>query len=135
MRRRVLTLLGAALLAMTTLFVIPAAPATAAAACNAPDWVAGQWYPVGSIVRYTDGNHYIAVHENPGYDPVISHWFWDPHTCDGPGDPGDPGDPGGFVVSQAQFQQMFPSRNSFYTYSGLTAAMGSFPAFADTGGD
>jgi chitinase len=39
------------------------------------------------------------------------------------------------VVSQAQFDQMFPSRNSFYSYSGLTAAMAAFPAFARTGSD
>jgi predicted chitinase len=30
---------------------------------------------------------------------------------------------------------MFPSRNSFYTYAGLTAAIGKFPAFANTGSD
>ncbi|XRQ05568.1 chitinase [Actinomadura welshii] len=135
--RRVLTLLGAAVLAVTALSAVPAAAAAPAApaalpACNAPNWVAGQWYPVGSIVRYTDGNYYIAVHENPGYDPVISHWFWDPHSCGGTGDPGDPG---GAVVSEAMFQQMFPGRNGFYTYGGLTAAMASFPAFAGTGGD
>jgi predicted chitinase len=40
-----------------------------------------------------------------------------------------------FVLTQAQFNQMFPSRNSFYTYSGLTAAMSSFGAFAGTGSD
>jgi predicted chitinase len=40
-----------------------------------------------------------------------------------------------FVVTQAQFNQMFPSRNSFYTYSGLTTAMDSFPAFAGAGSD
>ncbi|WP_043635405.1 glycoside hydrolase family 19 protein [Nonomuraea candida] len=102
--------------------------------CAHPNWVAGQWYAVGSIVRYTDGNYYIAVHENPGYDPVISHWYWDPYTCGGT-TPTDPPDPGGFVVSQAQFNQMFPSRNSFYSYSGLTAAMSAFPAFAKTGSD
>ncbi|MFI6495795.1 glycoside hydrolase family 19 protein [Nonomuraea typhae] len=101
--------------------------------CNYPDWVAGRNYPAGSIVRYTDGAHYIAVHENPGYDPVISHWYWDPYTCGG--GPTDPPDPSGFVVSEAQFNQMFPSRNSFYTYSGLTTAMSAFPAFAKTGGD
>ena len=41
----------------------------------------------------------------------------------------------GFVVSEAQFNQMFPSRNSFYTYSGLTAALSAYPGFANTGSD
>ncbi|MFC4999503.1 glycoside hydrolase family 19 protein [Dactylosporangium cerinum] len=41
----------------------------------------------------------------------------------------------GFVVSEAQFNQMFPSRNSFYTYAGLTDAMKKYPAFATTGSD
>jgi predicted chitinase len=40
-----------------------------------------------------------------------------------------------FVVSEAQFNQMFPSRNPFYTYSGLTSALDSFGSFAATGGD
>ncbi|HEX6361231.1 chitinase [Actinophytocola sp.] len=40
-----------------------------------------------------------------------------------------------FVVTQAQFNQMFPNRNAFYSYSGLTTAMDSFPAFAATGSD
>lgn len=38
-----------------------------------------------------------------------------------------------FVVSQAQFNQMFPNRNSFYTYSGLVTATSAYPAFATTG--
>jgi hypothetical protein len=41
---------------------------------------------------------------------------------------------GGFVVSQAQFDQMFPDANSFYTYSGLVSAFSEYPAFATTGG-
>jgi predicted chitinase len=44
------------------------------------------------------------------------------------------GGTGGFVVSEAQFDQMFPNRNSFYTYSGLVTALNSYPAFATTGG-
>lgn len=40
-----------------------------------------------------------------------------------------------FVVSQAQFQHMFPNKNPFYTYAGLRNAMNSFPAFAHTGSD
>ncbi|ANJ11051.1 MULTISPECIES: chitinase [Streptomyces] len=40
-----------------------------------------------------------------------------------------------FVVSESQFNQMFPSRNSFYTYSGLTAALSAYPGFTNTGSD
>src|SRR6187402_2142929 len=43
--------------------------------CNYPNWVAGQYYNVGAIVKYTNGQYYQASHENPGYDPVISTWF------------------------------------------------------------
>ena len=43
--------------------------------------------------------------------------------------------PGGFVVSEAQFNQMFPGRNGFYTYSGLVTATSAYPAFAKTGSD
>lgn len=51
--------------------------------------------------------------------------------------PGGPTPPtaAAFVVSEAQFNQMFPNRNSFYTYSGLTTAMSAYPAFANTGSD
>jgi predicted chitinase/uncharacterized membrane protein len=45
------------------------------------------------------------------------------------------GTPSGFVVSESQFNQMFPNRNSFYTYSGLTAALSAYPGFANTGSD
>jgi predicted chitinase len=40
-----------------------------------------------------------------------------------------------FVVSEAQFDQIFPGRNGFYTYSGLTAALDAYPGFANTGDD
>ena len=40
-----------------------------------------------------------------------------------------------FVVSEAQFDQIFPGRNSFYTYSGLTDALSAYPGFANTGDD
>ncbi|MBQ0985653.1 chitinase [Streptomyces sp. F63] len=135
MSRRLPALLTA-LLVCCGLAVLPAAasaapaPAARTAACSAPDWVAGQWYAAGQVVRYTDGRYYRAEHDNPGYDPVISTWYWEPHSCEG----GEPA-PGGFVVSAAQFQQMFPNRNPFYTYSGLTAALSAYPAFATTGSD
>jgi predicted chitinase len=37
------------------------------------------------------------------------------------------------IVSEAQFNQMFPSRNAFYTYQGLVTAASFYPAFAGTG--
>src|SRR5690349_10662482 len=35
-------------------------------ACSYPDWVAGQSYTTGAIVRYTNGLYYQATHDNPG---------------------------------------------------------------------
>ncbi|MEV0848232.1 chitinase [Streptomyces sp. NPDC049954] len=40
-----------------------------------------------------------------------------------------------FVVSEGQFNDMFPGRNSFYTYQGLTAALDAYPGFSGTGSD
>ncbi|WP_203236923.1 chitinase [Nocardia panacis] len=42
---------------------------------------------------------------------------------------------GAFTVSEAQFDRMFPDRNSFYTYKGLTEALSAYPNFAATGSD
>lgn len=36
----------------------------------------GKQYPTGSIVKYSDGNLYVATHDNPGYNPTISTYFW-----------------------------------------------------------
>jgi predicted chitinase len=129
-RRRIAAVLTALVLGSLTPVVLPAAGASAASCSSYPNWVAGQSYVTGNIVRYTDGKAYIAEHDNPGYDPVISTWFWEPYACDGSGTP-----VGNFVVSEAQFNQMFPSRNSFYSYSGLTAALSAYPGFANTGSD
>jgi predicted chitinase len=129
-RRRIAAVLTALVLGSLTPVVLPAAGASAASCSSYPNWVAGKSYVTGNIVRYTDGKAYIAEHDNPGYDPVISTWFWEPYACDGSGTP-----VGNFVVSEAQFNQMFPSRNSFYSYSGLTAALSAYPGFANTGSD
>ncbi|GAA2296741.1 chitinase [Streptomyces kunmingensis] len=100
--------------------------------CNYPAWAAGRNYVTGDIVKYTDGKYYVAEHDNPGYDPVISTWYWEPYTCGGGTNPPNNGS---FVVSEAQFNRMFPGRNSFYTYSGLTTALSAYPGFAKTGSD
>ncbi|MFC9280506.1 glycoside hydrolase family 19 protein [Streptomyces collinus] len=130
-KRRLSAVLTALVLGSTVPVLLPATDASAAACSSYPNWVAGRSYRTGDIVRYTDGRAYVAEHDNPGYDPVISTWYWDPYACDsGSGTP-----VGTFVVSEAQFNQMFPNRNSFYTYSGLTAALSAYPAFANTGSD
>lgn len=49
--------------------------------CDAPDWKYGVNYDVGDIVEY-NGALYIAEHANPGYDPTISTWFWNPYDGD-----------------------------------------------------
>ncbi|MFB9181599.1 glycoside hydrolase family 19 protein [Dactylosporangium sucinum] len=106
-------------------------------ACSFPAWVQGRNYVTGDIVKFTDGKFYIAEHDNPGYSPVISTWYWDPYACTGGGGGGTtpPPSTGGFVVSEAQFNQMFPNRNPFYTYQGLVNALSAYPAFAKTGSD
>ncbi|GAA0903585.1 MULTISPECIES: glycoside hydrolase family 19 protein [Streptomyces violaceusniger group] len=135
-KRRVLAPLAATAAVCASVLVMPmastasAAGTTAQAACDYPNWVAGKPYVTGDIVRYTDGKYYRAEHDNPGYDPVISTWYWEPYDCGGEGQ-----NPSGFVVSEAQFNQMFPNRNSFYTYQGLTAALSAYPGFANTGSD
>lgn len=107
---------------------------TGGGSCSYPDWVAGTYYDVGAIVTYpANGLLYIATNANPGYDPTISTWYWSPYSCSGSGSGGGGGTSGSFVVSEAQFDQIFPSRNAFYTYSGLVAALSAYPGFATTG--
>lgn len=114
---------------------------TGGTTCNYPNWAQGHNYVTGDIVKYTDGKFYVAEHDNPGYDPTVSTWYWDPYGCTGSTSGGTTGGTttppsnGSFVVTEAQFNQMFPSRNSFYTYSGLTAALSAYPGFAKTGSD
>ncbi|MCF4137083.1 chitinase [Streptomyces sp. Tue 6430] len=130
-RRRISAVVTALVLSGAVPVLLPATSASAAACSSYPGWVAGKAYRTGDIVRYTDGRAYVAEHDNPGYDPVISTWYWEPYACDtGPGTP-----VGSFVVTEAQFNQMFPGRNSFYSYSGLTAALGAYPGFTTTGSD
>ncbi|WP_369214739.1 glycoside hydrolase family 19 protein [Streptomyces flavofungini] len=110
----------------------PAAATASAAACAAP-WSSSSVYTGGNTASY-NGHNWTAKwwtqNETPGRSDVWS----DAGTCGGGTDPGNP-DPSGFVVSEAQFNQMFPGRNSFYTYKGLTDALKAYPAFAKTGSD
>ncbi|MGW5731348.1 MULTISPECIES: glycoside hydrolase family 19 protein [Streptomyces] len=110
----------------------PAAATASAAACAAP-WNSSSVYTGGNTASYNGRNwnaKWWTQNETPGRSDV---WA-DAGACGGGTDPGNP-DPSGFVVTEAQFNQMFPSRNSFYTYKGLTDALKAYPAFANTGGD
>ena len=87
-RRRISAVVTALVLASAVPVLLPASEASAASCSSYPSWVAGRSYVTGDIVRYTDGRAYIAEHDNPGYDPTISTWFWEPYACDnGPGTP------------------------------------------------
>ena len=81
-------------------------------------------------MKYTNGLYYIAEHENPGYDPTSAPGSGTPT----PATAATPA-PAAFPVSESQFNPMFPSRNPFYTYSGLIDALGAYPGFANTGDD
>jgi predicted chitinase len=137
--RRVAAPLGALIVMAVLAVVLPMARAEAAA-CNAPAWSATTVYVGGNVVVHS-GRQYTAKWWTQGETPgTTGEWgVWrDDGACDGGGGGGGGGNPpptNGFVVSQAQFDQMFPSRNSFYTYSGLVAALSAYPTFARTGGD
>ncbi|WAC99959.1 glycoside hydrolase family 19 protein [Streptomyces sp. NA13] len=128
MIRRVMSLLIALSAVVAALVVLPAATAQAAACANA--WNASAVYTGGQSASY-NGRNYIAKWWTQNERPGSSDVWADQGACGGGG--GE--QPSGFVVSEAQFNQMFPNRNSFYTYSGLTAALSSYPAFANTGSD
>ena len=56
-------------------------PTPTPVACNYPNWIQNQQYAAGSIVRYSDGKFYQAKYANPGYNPTISTFFWQPFAC------------------------------------------------------
>ncbi|KUL52219.1 MULTISPECIES: glycoside hydrolase family 19 protein [unclassified Streptomyces] len=128
-----LTSLAAALAALCAMIVLgPAAATASAAACAAP-WSSSSVYTGGKTASH-NGHNWTAKWWTQNETPGRSDVWADAGACGGGTDPGNP-DPSGFVVSEAQFNQMFPSRNSFYTYKGLTDALKAYPAFANTGSD
>ncbi|MGW9129313.1 glycoside hydrolase family 19 protein [Streptomyces sp. NPDC055681] len=129
MMRRVMGMLAALGAAVAMLVVLPASTASAAE-CAAP-WNASSVYTGGGAASY-NGHNWTAKWWTQNERPGSSDVWADQGSCGGGTDPGTPS---GFVVSEAQFNQMFPSRNPFYTYSGLTAALSAYPGFANTGSD
>ncbi|MFB6814783.1 glycoside hydrolase family 19 protein [Streptomyces sp. NPDC056347] len=132
MIRRIMGLLAALGTVVALLVALPATTAAAAADCAAP-WNSSSVYTGGMSASY-NGHNWSAKWWTQNETPGSSDVWADQGSCGGGGGT-DPGTPSGFVVSEAQFNQMFPNRNSFYTYSGLTAALSAYPAFANTGSD
>ncbi len=111
--------------------------------CNYPQWQQGTNYRTGDIVVY-QGALYIAEHDNPGYSPTVSTWYWDPYagTCGTGGSGGTTGGSGGSggtssgftsIISRTLFDQMFSHKNALYSYDALVSASQAFPKFASEG--
>ncbi|AWI28314.1 glycoside hydrolase family 19 protein [Streptomyces tirandamycinicus] len=130
MSRRIIILLAAfaAVLGLTVLV-----PSTASAAACAAAWNSSSVY-TGGMTASHNGRNWQAKWWTQNETPGSAEVWADQGACGGGGGNPNP-DPSGFVVSEAQFNQMFPNRNAFYTYSGLTSAMSAYPAFAKTGSD
>ncbi|MFD7026971.1 glycoside hydrolase family 19 protein [Streptomyces sp. NPDC059917] len=134
LRRRALALASAAAVTAALAIALPATPAAAAAACAGP-WASSSVYTNGMTISY-GGHNWQAKWWTQGETPgTTGQWgVWsDQGACGGGGGQDPDPDPSGFVVSQAQFNQMFPNRNPFYTYNGLVAALSAYPGFTHTG--
>ena len=107
MRQRVLALLTAVVSALALAIFLPAASASAATCASA--WNASAVYTGGGTASY-NGHNWLAKwwtqNERPGTADVWS----DQGGCGGTTPPTDPPSSGGFVVSESQFNQMFPGR-------------------------
>ncbi|MEV6908968.1 glycoside hydrolase family 19 protein [Amycolatopsis sp. NPDC051071] len=125
--RRILAAVAATFAATTVAVVVPAQSASAAD-CVAP-WNAGSVYRGGNTASY-NGHNWSAKWWTQNETPGSAQVWADQGTCGGGSQ-----NPSGFVVSEAQFNQMFPGRNAFYTYNGLVTALSAYPAFAGTGSD
>ncbi|MFD8086222.1 glycoside hydrolase family 19 protein [Kitasatospora sp. NPDC059722] len=125
----------------TALAVLLLFPAGAGAATCGTPWSSSAVYTGGAAVSY-GGHNWTAKWWTQNEPPSTggSGVWSDQGACGGSGDPSptptptQPG-PGGFPVSQAQFEQMFPNRNPFYTYQGLLDALPAYPGFTTTGSD
>ena len=117
----------------------PTPTATSGSDCW-PAWVSTTAYTTGAQVSRS-GRNYQANYWTQGNDPdtnggpVGTGQPWIPMAfCGGINATATPGGTGfASIVSNAQFDQMFPSRNAFYTYQGLVTAANFYPAFAGTG--
>ncbi|MFE6867318.1 glycoside hydrolase family 19 protein [Kitasatospora sp. NPDC057692] len=147
--KRLLALLSAVATALAVVLLLPAANASAAV-CATP-WNSSTVYTGGSAAVSYNGHNWLAKWWTQNEPPSTGgSGVWSDQGACGTGPTTTPTptvtptvtptstttpNPGGFPVSQAQFDQMFPNRNPFYTYQGLIDALAAYPAFAATGTD
>ncbi|MGA4843867.1 glycoside hydrolase family 19 protein [Streptomyces sp. G45] len=120
---------GAAALLAVLLPTAPATAAPAAAPACAAAWQSGSVYTNGATVSHGGHNwqaKWWTRGETPGTTGQWGVWV-DKGAC------GDEPGPSDFIVTEAQFEQMFPNRKPFYTYQGLVDALKAYPEFTKTG--
>jgi predicted chitinase len=126
-------------IAGATVALLPNTASEAAAACAAA-YDNSAVYTGGAVVSYNSHNWTAKWWTQSEAPSTRGSGVWnDNGTCGGgtgggTTTPPGGGGTGGFVVSEAQFNAMFPGRNGFYTYQGLVTALSKYPAFATTGG-
>ncbi|WTO73012.1 chitinase [Streptomyces sp. NBC_00209] len=102
----------------------PAASDTAGSTSCAPLWKSSTAYTAGGTVSHHGRNwtaKWWTQNENPGAATV---WADEGACAGGVSD---------FVISEAEFETIFPKRDPFYTYQGLIDALHAYPRFANTG--
>lgn len=120
-------------------------------ACSFPAWMAGKDYAKGDKVMYM-GKAFVANDANPGYDPLISTFFWSPYSCEpvsmggsGSGGTGPVVNTGDCVLGkllpngETTFHAMFippwqgHQEKALYNYAALCTALKGFGQFANSG--
>ncbi|MBB1243649.1 chitinase [Streptomyces durbertensis] len=134
-RTRLLSLLSAGVLLGVLAVFLPnlgggGQQARANEACAAP-WSASKVYWGGDVASH-NGSNWRAKWWTQGETPANGVAVWEHRGACGGGNGPGPVNPN-FVVSEAQFNQMFPNRNRFYTYQGLVGALSAYPGFTKTG--
>lgn len=119
--------------------------------CSYPAWQAGKEYATGDKVMYM-GKAFVANEANPGYDPLISTYFWSPYDCQPSGTGGSGAGGSGPIMNngdcvldkllphgETTFHAMFIPpwqghvEKPLYSYSALCTALKGFGQFASSG--
>lgn len=117
--------------------------------CSFPAWMAGKDYAAGDKVMFM-GKAYVATEANPGYDPIVSSFFWSVYSCEPVSNGGAGG--GGPIINDGDcvlekllpageqtFHDMFippwqgHQEKALYSYAALCTALKGFGQFANSG--